>query len=127
MNRLPLVAALVAAAWVSSGFAADPLKVGPDVYRLLFENERVRVLEVTFKPGTKIGFHSHPDHLAYAVTGGLLRLSPQGGKTMDARLDHGAVLYIPAETHAAENVGPTTIKVIVTELKETPAHGKPHH
>lgn len=126
MNRFPLIAALVAAAWASSGFAADPLKVGPDVYRLLFENERVRVLEVTFKPGTKIAMHSHPDHLAYVVTGGVLRLAPQGAKTTDAPLDHGAVLYIPAEAHAAENVGPTTIKVIVTELKDPPSHGKHH-
>lgn len=124
MNRIVIAVVAAFATWMSSAIAADPLKVGPDVYRLLFENERVRVMEVTFKPGTKIGLHSHPDHVGYAVTGGTLRLTPEGGKTTDASLDHGSVLYIPAETHAAENVGPTTIKVIVTELKDPPAKKK---
>ena len=62
--------------------------------------------------------------VGYVVTGGILRITPEGGKANDAALDHGAVLYIPAENHAAENVGPTTIKVIVTELKDPPAKKK---
>lgn len=124
MNRYLLAGAVLFAVWTSSGIAADPLTVGPDIYRLLFENDRVRVMEVTFKPGTKIGPHSHPDHVGYVVTGGTLRLTPEGGKSTDASLDHGSVLYIPAETHAAENAGPTTIKVIVTELKDLPKKKK---
>lgn len=104
--------------------AQDPLSVGGDVYKLLFENERIRMLEVTFKPGAKIGSHSHPDHFGYTVMGGTLRITDAAGKVNDAALDQGAVLWIPAETHSAENIGPTTIKVIVTELKE-PAAKKP--
>ena len=40
--------------------AQDPLKVGPDVYKLIFENDKVRVVCVDFKPGDSIGVHSHP-------------------------------------------------------------------
>jgi hypothetical protein len=34
--------------------AQDPLKVGTKIYRKLLENERVRMLEVTFAPGRSI-------------------------------------------------------------------------
>jgi mannose-6-phosphate isomerase-like protein (cupin superfamily) len=37
---------------------------------------------------------------------------------MDADLQVGQIVWIPAETHWAENIGPTPIRAIVTELKE---------
>jgi len=122
MNRLIVAFGFALATFAPSAFAAgDPLEVGPEIYKLLFENERVRVMEVTFKPGAKIAVHSHPDHSVYVVTGGTLRIAPEGAKASDAALDHGSVVFIPAEAHAAENVGPTTMKLIVTELKDPPA------
>jgi quercetin dioxygenase-like cupin family protein len=41
----------------------DALKTAPDVYSLIMENERVRVLGVRFKPSQKALMHSHPDHV----------------------------------------------------------------
>jgi len=64
-----LVAALAALA--APLRAQDPVRVGPDIYKCTFENERVRVCEVTFKPGAKIATHSHPNHL-------VLRCKPSG-------------------------------------------------
>jgi len=100
--------------------AQDPLEVGPDIYKLLFENERVRVMEITFKPGDKIGTHSHPDHMAYLLTDGKLLLSYPDGTTKDLDGKAGEVIWINAETHAAENVGTTEVKGVVIELKEAP-------
>lgn len=104
--------------------AQNPLEVAPDMYRLLHENERVRVLEVTFQPGQSIPPHSHPDHMAYAVEGGKLRLSKPDGSSSDVDLAAGQVLWIPAETHWAENIGDTVVRILVVELKEpAPAGG----
>ncbi|HET9886066.1 MAG TPA: cupin domain-containing protein [bacterium] len=98
--------------------AQDPLTVAPKMYKLRTENERIRVLEVSFPPGTKIEQHSHPDHMAYALSGGSLKIHKGEGLVQDADLKTGDVLWIPAETHWAENTGPTTVRLLVVELKE---------
>ena len=101
--------------------AQDPLKVGPGIYQLLFENERVRVMELRLKPGEKIGVHSHPDHLAYVLSGGTLSLKHADGKSHDMEAKAGQVIWIPAETHSAKNPGTTELKALIVELKGAPA------
>lgn len=101
-----------------SSLAQDPLAVAPHMYKKLFENERVRVMEVTFNPGDSILAHSHPDHHLYAASGGTLKLFKADGSSADAVLKTGDVVFIPAETHWAKNIGTTTVKLIVNELKE---------
>ncbi len=101
-----------------SALESDPMKVGPDIYKLKFENERVRVMEVVFVPGAKIAMHSHPDHVTTLITAGTLRLSYPDGTTKEISGNAGDVFYIPAESHAAENIGTTEVKGIVVELKE---------
>lgn len=103
--------------------AQDPLKVAPGMYKLLFENEKVRVMEVTFKPGERIPEHSHPDHFVYVVTGGKLKITA-GEKVAEADLTPGQVMWIPAEKHWAVNLGTTDVRLLVTEVKD-PAKGAP--
>ena len=98
--------------------AEDPLAVGPDVYSLSFENDRVRVMEINFNPAQKIVMHSHPDHFVYILEGGKLVLSYPDGTTKDFDGKPGDVVWINAETHAAENVGTTHVRGLVIELKE---------
>lgn len=101
--------------------AQDPLVAAPEMYRLLFENERVRVMEVAFQPGQKIAAHSHPDHFVYVAEAGTLRLFKPDGTSSDAELSVGMVVWIPAETHWAENIGTTVVRLVVTELKSAAA------
>jgi len=98
--------------------AQDPLVAAPDMYRVLFENERVRVMEVTFQPGQKIAEHSHPAHFVYVAEAGNIRVYKPDGSSMDAELEVGQVVWFDAETHWAENTGSTVIRLIVSELKE---------
>ena len=51
------------------------MKVAKNVYKFIMENERVRVLDVLFKPNDKAAMHSHPDHLVYVLKGGKLKLT----------------------------------------------------
>ena len=96
----------------------DPMAVGPDIYKLKFENERVRIMEITFAPGAKIGMHTHPDHIAVITQAGKLTLSYPDGTSKDLEGKPGDSFFIPAETHAAVNSGTTEVKGIVIELKE---------
>jgi mannose-6-phosphate isomerase-like protein (cupin superfamily) len=121
---LAVAAVLAVAVW-----AQDPVKVGPDVYKSLFENDRIRVNEINFKAGAHIDFHSHPDHVVYWIAGGTLRIWNKGadGKvtdSVDVTGKAGEVLYLTACTHAGTNIGKTDLKLVQVELKE-PAPAKP--
>ena len=41
--------------------SGDPIETNPDLYKVVFENERVRVLEYQDVPGDRTTPHGHPD------------------------------------------------------------------
>jgi len=105
--------------------AQDPLKVAPNTYKLVTENPRIRVLEVTLKPGEQVATHSHPDHFGYFLSGGSLKITNAAGKVTEMTAKAGDTSWIPAETHSAVNTGKTEVKLLVVELKEpAPAPAK---
>lgn len=104
----------------------DPVKVGPNIYKTVLDNERVRAMEVTFKKGDSIAMHDHPDHMAYALTDGKLQITPEGKPAQEFEIEKGQALWIPAEAHQARNIGDGELRLLVVELKEgppTPAAG----
>jgi hypothetical protein len=42
----------------------DPLNIEYGIYKLAFENDRVRVLDINITPGGKTSMHSHPGYEA---------------------------------------------------------------
>jgi quercetin dioxygenase-like cupin family protein len=129
MKRVPVLVAIPSLGLLSllqprTAAAQDPVKVAPDIYKQIFENERVRVLDIRLKAGDKIAKHSHPDHFIYVLEQGKVKISKPDGTSSDAEFKVGEVVWIPAETHWAENIGSTELHAIVVELKET-ARAKP--
>jgi quercetin dioxygenase-like cupin family protein len=101
-------------------FAQDPLTAAQNVYKkVLLENEQVRVLQVEFAPGEIAPWHQHPNHVVYALTDGKLEITDKGKPANVIELKAGDTMYMPAVTHMAKNVGTTTVKLVVTELKIT--------
>jgi len=47
--------------------SADPTETDPDKYKVVFENDRVRVLEYRDKPGDRTSPHRHPDSVMYTL------------------------------------------------------------
>ena len=60
----------------------DALKASPENFKLLLENDHVRVLEYTLKPGTKDQIHTHPPKSSYVVSGGKLKVNLENGDTL---------------------------------------------
>jgi len=72
--------------------AEDAVKVAPDVYKVLFENEKVRVLEVEMEEGSGTEMHSHPDTLIYIISGGKVTFTNpfrRGRRSRDGRRRNG--------------------------------------
>ena len=98
--------------------AQDAVKVAPNVYKVVLENERVRVLSVTLKPGEKVPMHSHPACVIYSMSDTKMRFAGPDGKSADVDLTTGAAVWHEAETHSSENLGKTTARALVVEMKE---------
>ena len=116
-----LILALVATGFVRSDasvmHAQDPLVVNSTTIVLKLENSRVRVLEATLKPGDKEKTHSHPAYVIYVIAGGKFRNHAADGTVTDGEFKTGDVIYRDPVTHWAENIGDTTIKLELVELK----------
>jgi quercetin dioxygenase-like cupin family protein len=97
--------------------AQDPLVVNSKTIALKLENPRVRVLEATIKPGDKEKTHSHPAYVIYVIAGGKFRNHAADGTVTDGEFKTGDVIYRDPVTHWAENVGDTTIRLVLVELK----------
>jgi len=95
----------------------DPLIVNAKTIALKLENSRVRVLEATIKPGDKEKTHSHPAYVIYVIAGGKFRNHAQDGTVTDGEFKTGDVIYREPVTHWAENIGDTTIRLELVELK----------
>ncbi len=118
--RTLLTMSVAAGLWLAGLQAAraqDPAVVNANTIRVKLENDRVRVLEATLKPGDKEQMHSHPAYVIYVIDGGKVRNHAADGKTTETELKSGEVLYRDPLTHWAENIGTTTMHMILVELK----------
>ncbi len=95
----------------------DPATSNPEHYKVVFENDRVRVLEYTDVPGDHTTPHQHPDSVMYTLSSFRRRLV-SGGVSRDVALAAGTVGWLPAQEHHGENTGDTPTHVIFIELKE---------
>ena len=101
----------------------DPATSNPQHYKVVFENERVRVLEYTDAPGDRTTPHSHPDSVMYTLSSFRRRLV-SGDTQRNVELQAGTVGWLPAQEHHGENIGDTPTHVIFVELKEPGAPGE---
>jgi len=98
-------------------FSADPLEVAPKLYKKLFENDQVRVMDLRIPAGEKVPEHSHPNHFVYPMSDAILSIT-KNGETKEVQTKTGEVIWINAETHSTVNSGTTEFHALVVELKE---------
>lgn len=123
ISRMGLVAMVAAAALLlGSGEirAQDAAVVNASTVTVKVDNAQVRVLEALLPPGAQEKPHSHPASVFYVIEGGKVRNHLPDGKVVEAELVPGQTTYRDATTHWAENIGTTTIRLIIVELKEHP-------
>ena len=113
---IPIIGMLILA--VVAAKAQDPAKVDSEHYKVLLDNEYVRVLDVHHKPGEKSPMHSHPNHVVYSFTDSTVRFTSSNGKTDIRKAKAGQVVWRNAETHTAENVGKNEEHALDIELKK---------
>jgi quercetin dioxygenase-like cupin family protein len=97
--------------------AEDAVQAAPNMYRVLFENDRVRLLEARLAPGDSSALHSHPDYLIYNLDDGHVKFGSATGETQEIEVSAGEVMWRDAEEHTAENMGSSDVHALLFELK----------
>ncbi len=97
--------------------AGDAISVAPDLYKVMSENDRVRVVETRYGAGVKSDMHSHPDLVAIALTPIKARFTFPDGQTADIEMQAGEQVVLDAQEHTVENTGTSEFRVILVELK----------
>lgn len=97
--------------------ADDPVKVDPKHLKVVFENDRVRVLRGIIAPHTKTKMHAHPGNVVIFLTDASVRSSLADGKIEQVQAKAGQVSWRDYVKNDAENLSDRPLDVIVVELK----------
>ena|SRR5947207_2100813 len=120
LNRLvPLIAGTLIAA-TSLAAAQDKPVTPPDSYRVVMENERVRMIEVHVKPHSKVNVDSEPgrERFLYMLSDGALILAPPGKMPYEFALHAGETAVFPAVSPTVENDTDSAVRALLVEVKQ---------
>jgi len=101
--------------------AQDPVKVDPQHYKVIMENDSVRILEFRDAPGHKVPKHSHPPYFVYVLSDAKRLFTDECVRPKTVILKTGETIDSKVGvTHCEENVGYTNTHVLVVEFKTAP-------
>jgi len=120
LPRLVFGGAVALAACAGTALAQDPVPLYPANYKVMIENDRVRVMDFRLRKGDTERFHSHPAHVLYVLEPFTIRFKLPDGRTALRQAKAGEVLFSEAVTHSPTNIGEGDAHGILVELK-TPA------
>ena len=103
--------------YIVAKMGSDPIVTNPDAYSVLFENDRVRVLQYHDHPGHKTTPHSHPDSVMFTLSSFRRRLG-MAGKEVEVEIPLHSARWVAAQHHYGENIGDTDTVAIFVELKD---------
>ncbi|MEO8755321.1 MAG: hypothetical protein ABI624_21885, partial [Casimicrobiaceae bacterium] len=107
-------------AGVTDVLAQDASKVDPRGYKVVVDNDHVRVLEYVSKPRLGVcgqGMHSHPDHVTVVMSDIKAKVTLPDGKTFVAENKPGDVFFEPGGMHTVENIGGRDARSFIVEIK----------
>lgn len=112
-----------ASAWPE---ALDALNAAPDHHSLMFEDERVRVLDTHIPAGDRTPVHTHrwPAVLVVLQWSPFVRYAENGDVQLDSRrvptlaVPTTVLPSAPLPPHSLENVGTADLHIISVELKD---------
>jgi beta-alanine degradation protein BauB len=113
-----LLATVAFAVSANMASAQDPAKLAPEYYKVLLENDQIRVIDYRLKPGEKEPVHSHPFGVAvYFLSDSKIRTTFPDGRTAEASTKPGDFIWREPVTHTGENIGNTEAHALLIEPK----------
>jgi len=97
------------------------IKLGPIGSRVIFENDLVRVWELSVEPGESSGLHRHDlPYVIVPLTGGTIEIESVDGRTYRPTETIGEAIWRdPGEIHDLHNRGGTMYRNVLVEIKRS--------
>lgn len=93
-------------------------EASPNVYRVVAQSDRYRVIAVTWRPGERDTWHSHPEAATYFLSFCHLRLHSPDGKSREVSPQKdSAFVNPPVKSHSVENIGQEACRLVMFEPK----------
>ena len=100
-----------------------PSKSIPQHYKVIFENDQVRVLRIHYGPHEKSVMHSHPDSVVVYESNAHMKMTTPDGKSVEANGKANDSLWTPAGDHLPENLSDKPVDdAVLVQLMTKPAH-----
>jgi hypothetical protein len=122
IRLVSLAAGLLFAATSLAAAQPDPDKpvTPPDSYRVVMENDRVRMIEVHIKAHSKVNVDSpgNRERFLYMLSDGALILAPPGKTPYEFALHAGETAVFPAVSPVVENDTDSAVRALMVEIKQ---------
>jgi len=112
------IAGFMLAIATSAALGQDAVQVDAKHYKVMFENDEVRVLRITYGPHEKSVMHEHPNSIAVFLADGRIKFTLPDGKAQEVDVKAGQSAWNPAGKHLPENMGDKPFEVVLVELKK---------
>ena len=104
----------------------DGLVSSPGNFKLLLENEHVRVLQYTLPPHALDHWHTHPPRVGYVISGAKIRVTEADGTHTDYDEKTGETYWGDfSPLHDTLNLDTKPYIALLVEVKDAPAKPKP--
>ena len=80
----------------------DLAQIAPKIVSVLFENDRISVLDFKFKKGDSTPMHSHPPNYVYALKTGRFNTISLDGQLITVEMKQGESSFIDGNTHSVQ-------------------------
>jgi len=122
MIKIAIIAAVGAIALAAASAAKDayidPVAVAPEIYSTKLENDYVRTILTTARPGEWTPMHSHPGRVAVFLNDCVDRRANDKGEIVERKFAAGDAVWAPAETHGDFNYAfVAECRIIEVEVK----------
>ena len=97
--------------------ALDAVRIEPTRFKVVFENDRVRVVRLRFGPRERGVMVSHPPRVLVTLTDVSVKLLFADGRTDERGAPAGVAAWLDTETLQTENARPEPLEVVLIEPK----------
>ena len=117
--RMTAAAIGISLSFLGSAIAEDATVVAPNHYKVEFENDKVRVIRITYGPGEEAAMHEHPDAVLVNLSNFTVQFTLADGAMPPAEpATAGSVAWAAAAMHSAKNVGSGRAEALLIEIKD---------
>ena len=123
--RLITFALALACVAVFPALAQDPVKLNPEQYNVIADNDLMRVLRVIRKPGEVAKMHTHPNPAVVIFVKDMnQRITNPGAEPREVHRKAGQISFNkPGNQHEEATIGDAAMESVLVEIKPATVNG----